>query len=405
MLAQYITQVKSFAVVLFMPQGVVDVKPYQELMAFLVDKKRAAVCKLSEEDTLFLVPPSDFMEEFLKVPKSNNILGVVLGQQQFLSEIPQALSDQTALSQNDKTLLLDDLKELSYQELNFNTTSEHPFIDSYTSDLSMSAGQNKTSIGPVFQGTAFANRVLFHGPLSDSNRMEYPMLGNDLTLDGNKNQTGQNGPMQQDVHATGKLNSEFKMQPQNDIANHSQQYETIVSCEQSKPNISYSQTRLIIDSQKGTITSPFHDQSSFVDSAMLNMNFTPIVQPELSLAQSHQFSYSSVQQSSDNLIHDVQQGLWAASSNYAFKSVLQPAGSLQMSPTPPPSLFSVEPTGGEDKQTMAEIEEHKMIQITQKMSTVENQRQSELHESQKKFKATLELAAALLQQLQKQTKL
>ena len=53
MLAQYIMQVKSFAVVIFMPQGVVDVKPYQELMAFLADKKRAAVCKLSDEDTLF----------------------------------------------------------------------------------------------------------------------------------------------------------------------------------------------------------------------------------------------------------------------------------------------------------------------------------------------------------------
>ncbi|KAH7296372.1 hypothetical protein KP509_26G021500 [Ceratopteris richardii] len=82
MLANHISKVKDFAVVLFMPQGVSDVASYQDLLAFLVDKQRAAVCYLPEGRTLFLVPPSDFVEQFLNVPKSNNILGVVLGQQQ-----------------------------------------------------------------------------------------------------------------------------------------------------------------------------------------------------------------------------------------------------------------------------------------------------------------------------------
>ena len=401
MLAQYIMQVKSFAVVLFMPQGVTDVKPYQELMAFLADKKRAAVCKLSDEHTLFLVPPSDFIEEFLKVPKSNNILGVVLGQQQFLSEVPQTLSSQAVLSQHDKTLVLDDLKDLSYQQLNPNSTSEHPFFNiPCISEPDKGVGLNKNLIGSLSHGKSIDNRVLFHGPVSDSNRMPYSMQGN-LILDSNRMayKNWGNSPMQQDLYVTDKVNlPQIKMQSHKDISNQTLQSETFISSEElSRPNLSYSQTRVTIDSRNISVCSPFHNQSSMVESIVQPMKTTPTVQPTLSLAQSQQFTYNSQLPPSHNLSYDAHQGPWVASSNYALKPV-PPAGNLQLPvPPPPPSLFSVQPTSlplGRDKQT-----EQQMLQM------VENQGQTESNEGQKKFQATLELAAALLQQLQKQTKL
>uniref|UniRef100_A0A5B7BH29 Putative flowering time control protein FPA n=1 Tax=Davidia involucrata TaxID=16924 RepID=A0A5B7BH29_DAVIN len=78
MLAKHYYQAASAWVVFFVPQSDADMGFYNEFMHYLGEKQRAAVAKLDEKTTLFLVPPSEFSEKVLKVPGKLSISGVVL---------------------------------------------------------------------------------------------------------------------------------------------------------------------------------------------------------------------------------------------------------------------------------------------------------------------------------------
>lgn len=78
MLAKHFYQAANFWVVFFVPGSDADIVFYNEFMNYLGEKQRAAVAKLSEKTTLFLVPPSDFSEKVLKVPGKVSISGVIL---------------------------------------------------------------------------------------------------------------------------------------------------------------------------------------------------------------------------------------------------------------------------------------------------------------------------------------
>jgi hypothetical protein len=78
MLAKHYDQAAASWVVFFVPENDADMAAYNEFMNYLGDKQRAAVCKLGERSTLFLVPPSDFSEQVLRVPGKVSISGVVL---------------------------------------------------------------------------------------------------------------------------------------------------------------------------------------------------------------------------------------------------------------------------------------------------------------------------------------
>ncbi|KAF7145428.1 hypothetical protein RHSIM_Rhsim04G0031600 [Rhododendron simsii] len=78
MLAKHYYQAASAWVVFFVPGSDADIGYYNEFMNYLGEKQRAAVAKLDETTTLFLVPPSDFSEKVLKVPGKLSISGVVL---------------------------------------------------------------------------------------------------------------------------------------------------------------------------------------------------------------------------------------------------------------------------------------------------------------------------------------
>ncbi|KAL8510667.1 hypothetical protein ACS0TY_017476 [Phlomoides rotata] len=78
MLAKHYYQAANAWVVFFAPANDPDIAYYNEFMKYLGDKQRAAVVKLDERNTLFLVPPSDFCEKVLKVPGKLSISGVVL---------------------------------------------------------------------------------------------------------------------------------------------------------------------------------------------------------------------------------------------------------------------------------------------------------------------------------------
>lgn len=65
-------------VVFFVPESDADMGLYNEFMNYLGEKQRAAVSKIDDKTTLFLVPPSDFSEKILKVPGKLSISGVIL---------------------------------------------------------------------------------------------------------------------------------------------------------------------------------------------------------------------------------------------------------------------------------------------------------------------------------------
>ncbi|KAI5662131.1 hypothetical protein M9H77_21454 [Catharanthus roseus] len=82
MLAKHYYQSTGFWVVFFVPASDPDMVFYNEFMTYLEEKQRAAVAKLDENNTLFLVPPSEFSEKVLKVPGRLSISGVVLRSEQ-----------------------------------------------------------------------------------------------------------------------------------------------------------------------------------------------------------------------------------------------------------------------------------------------------------------------------------
>ncbi|CAN6224033.1 unnamed protein product [Urochloa humidicola] len=82
MLSKHYYQAAGSWVVFFVPENDADMAAYNDFMSYLGDKQRAAVCKLGERSTLFLVPPSDFSEQVLRVPGKVSISGVILKFQQ-----------------------------------------------------------------------------------------------------------------------------------------------------------------------------------------------------------------------------------------------------------------------------------------------------------------------------------
>lgn len=78
MLSKHYYQAANAWVVFFVPETDADMGFYNEFMHYLGEKQRAAVAKLDEKTTLFLVPPSDFSQKVLKVPGKLSISGVVL---------------------------------------------------------------------------------------------------------------------------------------------------------------------------------------------------------------------------------------------------------------------------------------------------------------------------------------
>ncbi|KAL1319841.1 hypothetical protein HN51_064588 [Arachis hypogaea] len=78
MLSKHYYQAVGVWVVFFVPGSDADIEFYNEFMHYLEEKQRAAVAKLDDKTTLFLVPPSDFSEKVLKVPGKLSISGVIL---------------------------------------------------------------------------------------------------------------------------------------------------------------------------------------------------------------------------------------------------------------------------------------------------------------------------------------
>ncbi|XP_037441380.1 flowering time control protein FPA-like, partial [Triticum dicoccoides] len=97
MLSKHYYEAASSWVVFFVPENDADMAAYNDFMNYLGDKQRAAVCKLGERSTLFLVPPSDFSEHVLRVPGKVSISGVILKFQQANPDLTSANRQPEAL--------------------------------------------------------------------------------------------------------------------------------------------------------------------------------------------------------------------------------------------------------------------------------------------------------------------
>lgn len=148
MLAKHYYQASSAWVVFFVPGSDADMGFYNEFMHYLEEKQRAAVAKLDDKTTLFLVPPSDFSEKVLKVPGKLSISGVVLRLEHsgptFGSALPNEIKDANLLPFHGDT---------SFAKPS-TTSGSYPYMTSYpelsrpgTKDIY--PGNGATSIPPV----------------------------------------------------------------------------------------------------------------------------------------------------------------------------------------------------------------------------------------------------------------
>ncbi|KAJ8755290.1 hypothetical protein K2173_019088 [Erythroxylum novogranatense] len=95
MLAKHYNEAIGFDVVFFLPDSEEDFASYTEFLRYLGTKNRAGVAKFDDGTTLFLVPPSDFLSEVLKVTGPERLYGVVLK----LPQVPGGSSIQPQLCQ------------------------------------------------------------------------------------------------------------------------------------------------------------------------------------------------------------------------------------------------------------------------------------------------------------------
>lgn len=92
MLTKHYADAIGFDIVFFLPDSEDDFASYTEFLRYLGAKNRAGVAKFDDGTTLFLVPPSDFLTNVLKVAGPERLYGVVL-------KFPQQVSSGTSISQ------------------------------------------------------------------------------------------------------------------------------------------------------------------------------------------------------------------------------------------------------------------------------------------------------------------
>ncbi|CAN1146505.1 Flowering time control protein FPA [Linum perenne] len=93
MLAKHYTEAIGFDIVFFLPDSEHDFASYTEFLRYLSSKDRAGVVKFDDGTTLFLVPPSDFLTNVLKVAGPERLYGVVL-------KLPQQLPSNVQVQQH-----------------------------------------------------------------------------------------------------------------------------------------------------------------------------------------------------------------------------------------------------------------------------------------------------------------
>ncbi|KAH7576581.1 hypothetical protein JRO89_XS01G0112800 [Xanthoceras sorbifolium] len=332
MLAKHYYQASGAWVVFFVPGSDADMGCYNEFMHYLEEKQRAAVAKLDDSNTLFLVPPSDFSEKVLKVPGKLSISGVVLRLEHPSSShgslhYPNEVQDTNLLSFNGDASYL----KSSAPSGSFPPLTSFPDIGKSGSGINnlSFAGDVSTSAPP----TSYAGSLQAMGSMSDpysENRHEYAMHQRNTTLGPNQSPHNlQNNPISHS-HYTGGI-------PGIPLPEHSN-----LSHQETKPSVSL----------PGPIASLQSDQLAQLASTLLGQQRQAANSPNLSIGESHR--QTSTGHQSDNP--------YRPSQSYAMQTQLGVHGSQQL-----------QNTGNQETDG----------------------------DPQKRLQATLQLAAALLQQIQR----
>ena len=87
-LAKHLGTAPGFGVVAIVPAVDSDIPAYEEFVQYLGEKKRAGVAKMADGSTLFLVPPSDFSQIVLKIPRKDSLFGVAVSSRQGPAAVP-----------------------------------------------------------------------------------------------------------------------------------------------------------------------------------------------------------------------------------------------------------------------------------------------------------------------------
>ncbi|XP_057433753.1 flowering time control protein FPA isoform X2 [Lotus japonicus] len=173
MLAKHYYQAVGVWVVFFVPGSDADIEFYNEFMHYLEEKQRAAVAKLDDKTTVFLVPPSEFSEKVLKVPGKLSISGVILRlEYPTLNHGPMPIE---GVMKNENLL--------SYNENAFNPNSSFPSVripPPSISEYGNSGISNHSFLGnkfPAAPSVSDSARALVSMPESHDDRSRsYPPL-------------------------------------------------------------------------------------------------------------------------------------------------------------------------------------------------------------------------------------
>ncbi|TXG55605.1 hypothetical protein EZV62_020861 [Acer yangbiense] len=400
MLAKHYYQASGAWVVFFVPGSDADMGSYNEFMHYLEEKQRAAVAKLDDSNTLFLVPPSDFSEKVLKVPGKMSISGVVLrlehpGSSQGSLHYPNEVKDTNLLSFNADALYPNPSAPSGPFPSSFPDIGKSGISNiSFTGDVSMSAPPG--SYGGSFQAM---------GSVSDQygeNRHEYPIHQRNSIGPNRSPHHPQNNPVPLTRNippyaSNSSVDSVFQGYPS--VAPPKVEQETTSSHytggipgiplpENNK--LSHQETKPSV-SLPGSIASLQPDQLAQLASTLLGQQRQTANSLNSSMGESHRQTSTGLQ--SDNQ--------YRPSQNYAMQS------SNQTTPEFSASQF------GQVQQLQMQMQQQASsipttmppqvqpgIQGSQQPQNTSNNQEAD-GDPQKRLQATLQLAAALLQQIQR----
>ncbi|KAH7424540.1 hypothetical protein KP509_11G013200 [Ceratopteris richardii] len=425
MLAKHISEVGEFSLVAFVPHGELDVESYQEFIRYLSEKSRAAVCKLSQESILFLVPPSSFVEHFLKAPTTNKIVGVLLKVQQPSSssstqatsfqhmqtgvnvfpvstpqplleqKLPVATSTQAVIhgTKGEDTLLLPQSSSFEPSRSNYQSSG----------DIPSAGGLNASFAIPNVDDGQLAHMHFSTGYVSAQQQKQQSLA---LPVGGFNLTATKDSHLHQEINM--RVNPSLSMPTNNQSSTNPLQYtQTQMQMNLVKND---SQTSAPYPQQPPLPQYP-HPSAQQKQPAQL----AQITSLNVQTAHPDQFSQftphssSQLQQFSDNLQADLQSQTALGShlhhqskhqmgdmSNFSQNKDQWPA--IQQSNPPSAGQIGVDTSR---TQTTADGEQHELIRLAQQKLS---EAKGGSGEDSKRFQATLELAAALLQQLQQRAK-
>ena len=422
MLAKHINEVGEFSLVSFVPLGEHDVEPYQDFIAYLSEKNRAAVCKLSQECTLFLVPPSEFVEHFLKASRSNGIIGVMLKlQQPFSSSAAEQASIQPPMKA-ERLISTNIVPEVTYQNPN------HGALEARTHEVTY---QNPSHRAPEVRLPTFnpSDSVTSHSLLPQhvpsSNSSYSPIIGppsggggfNDNAL-GSFQNPGLSvdetwapnlppgyGPPQQ----SSSLRGGFSLAPTTaelslpELGMQQLPSNATISNPPGYPSSSQNYNHQVKDIGQNLTTAPSYPRQppplpQYPHPSTQQQKPSQVIPTIQSDQLSQLLSLTAQQTQQTQHLHEHLQPLVNTQSQQLSGASLSNFSSVMSTSSQPPSQYSRNNMGGgaddEEQRELLELAQRKLSEANAGGSA----------EDGKRFQATLELAAALLQQLQQRPK-